>query len=326
MLITLISLVLGFALLVFGANFLVDGACRLAARLGVPDRVAGLTIVAIGTSLPELVVSVTSGANGHASMALGNVVGSCIANLLLILGAAAVIAPIKLSKQTIRFEIPASIGTCLLLALFGNTGDVITRFEGGILLVAFAAFIVRAAIVGLREGSNEDNSEDKTVEEIDKNFSEPYLVRGPVTDCFFVIAGIVLLKVGADLAVNSSVSIADAFGVSERIIGMTVVALGTSLPELVTSVVAALRGNSDISVGNVTGSNVANLLLVIGMPALLSPIAFSTSYNIDIILVIICSLVLMSFAFIGKRNQMGRIQGLIFLGVYILYIGFSVAM
>ena len=327
MFLTLITLVLGFALLVFGANFLVDGACRLAARLGVPDRVAGLTIVAIGTSLPELVVSVTSAAGGHASMALGNVVGSCIANLLLILGAAAVIAPVKLSRDTIRFEIPASISACLLLALFANTTNVITTFEGVILLIAFAAFIVRTAVVGLREGADDEQEEiEEDAPELDEKPSGPYLLKGPLTDCFLVIAGIVLLKVGADMAVGSSVTIADALGVSERIVGMTVVALGTSLPELVTSVVAALRGNSDIAVGNVMGSNIANLLLVMGMPALFSPIAYDPSYNLDILLVVVCSLVLAGFAFLGKPNRMGRIEGSVFIAVYLAYIGISIVL
>ena len=157
-LLSLIAIVVGFGLLVGGANLLVDGACRLAARFGMPERVAGLTVVAIGTSLPELVVSITSAAAGHADMAFGNVVGSCLANLLLILGLSAVIAPVALSRGTIRFEIPVSVAACALLALLANTGGEVTRLEGVVLLVAFAAFLVRTTQMGLKEGAGEKDA------------------------------------------------------------------------------------------------------------------------------------------------------------------------
>ena len=157
-LLSLLAIVAGFGLLVGGANLLVDGACRLAARFGMPERVAGLTVVAIGTSLPELVVSITSAAAGHADMAFGNVVGSCLANLLLILGLSAVIAPVALSRGTIRFEIPVSVAACALLALLANTGGEVTRFEGVVLLLAFAAFLVRTTQMGLKEGADEKDA------------------------------------------------------------------------------------------------------------------------------------------------------------------------
>lgn len=320
-LLSLVIIVVGFGLLVGGANLLVDGACRLAARFGMPERVAGLTVVAIGTSLPELVVSITSAAAGHADMAFGNVVGSCLANLLLILGLSAVIAPVALSRGTIRFEIPVSVAACALLALLANTDGEVTQLEGIVLLAAFAAFLVRTTQMGLREGADEKDADPRQD------------VGGQATDgrrssvawaLWLVVAGAVMLKVGADLVVDNATLLAGAAGISERVIGITVVALGTCLPELVTSVVAALRGNSDIAVGNVTGSNIANLLLVMGGPALFSPIPYDAAYNLDLVLVAAFSLALVGFAYVGRRHEMSRVNGVIFVVLYAAYIATSV--
>ena len=314
MLLPLVLIVIGFALLVAGANLLVDGACRLAARLGMPERVAGLTVVAIGTSLPELVVSVTSAVGGHADMAFGNVVGSCLANLLLILGLSAVIAPVTLSRSTQRFEIPVSVAACGLLTLLANTDGRVTAVEGAVLLVAFAAFVARTAVVGLAEGAAEKDD-------------------GPAADAprpsvpmaaWLVVVGAVMLKVGADFVVDNATAIASAAGISERVIGITVVALGTCLPELVTSVVAALRGNSDIAVGNVVGSNISNLLLVMGGPALFADIPYDAAYNLDLALLALFSAVLVGFAFIGRRHEMSRANGVVFVVLYAAYVAASV--
>ncbi len=314
MLLSLLVIAIGFALLVFGANFLVDGACSIARRLGVPDRVAGLTIVAIGTSLPELVVSVTSAVGGHADMAFGNVVGSCLANLLLILGLSAVIAPVALSRSTQRFEIPVSVAACGLLALLANTGGQVTMIEGVVLLVAFAAFVARTVRVGLAEGAGEKDEAGEDVE------PQPVFFRSLV----MVAVGIAMLKFGADLVVDNATAIASAMGISERVIGITVVALGTCLPELVTSVVAAFRGNSDIAVGNVVGSNISNLLLVMGGPALFASIPYDVAYNVDLALLAIFSLALVGFAFIGRRHEMSRANGVVFVVLYAAYIATSV--
>ena len=313
MLFSLLLIALGFALLIFGANFLVDGACRIAARLGVPDRVVGLTIVAIGTSLPELVVSVTSAVGGHADMAFGNVVGSCLANLLLILGLSAVIAPVTLSRSTQRFEIPVSVAATGLLALLANTDGRVTAAEGAILLAAFVAFVARTAVVGLAEGAAE------------KDAAAADAPRPNVaTAVWLVVVGAVMLKFGADLVVDNATAIASAAGVSERVIGITVVALGTCLPELVTSVVAAFRGNSDIAVGNVVGSNISNLLLVMGGPALFADIPYDAAYNLDLALLALFSAVLVGFAFIGRRHEMSRANGVVFVVLYAAYVAASV--
>ncbi len=321
MLLNLIIIAIGFALLIFGANWLVEGSCNIAARLGVPERVAGLTIVAIGTSLPELVVSVTSAVAGHADMAFGNVMGSCLANLLLILGLSAVIAPVTLSRSTQRFEIPVSVAACALLVLLANTDGQVTMIEGVILLAAFAAFVIRTVVVGLKEGAGEKAAQDA---ELEAEFEAEGRSSNLIRDVLFIVAGIAMLKFGADFVVDNSVSIASALGISERIIGITVVALGTCLPELVTSVVAAFRGNSDIAVGNVVGSNISNLLLVMGGPALFSNIAYDPVYNVDLALLAIFSVVLVGFAFIGRRHEMSRANGVVFVVLYAAYIATSV--
>lgn len=319
-LLSLLAIVVGFGLLVGGANLLVDGACRLAARFGMPERVAGLTVVAIGTSLPELVVSITSAAAGHADMAFGNVVGSCLANLLLILGLSAVIAPVALSRGTIRFEIPVSVAACALLALLANTGGEVTRFEGVVLLLAFAAFLVRTTQMGLKEGADEKDAGSREGAGAGAPAKKPSVAWA----VWLVVVGAVMLKVGADLVVDNATLVASAAGISERVIGITVVALGTCLPELVTSVVAALRGNSDIAVGNVTGSNIANLLLVMGGPALFSSIPYDAVYNLDLALVAAFSLALVGFCYVGRRHEMSRVNGVIFVVLYAAYIAASV--
>ena len=319
-LLSLLAIVVGFGLLVGGANLLVDGACRLAARFGMPERVAGLTVVAIGTSLPELVVSITSAAAGHADMAFGNVVGSCLANLLLILGLSAVIAPVALSRGTIRVEIPVSVAACALLALLANTGGEVTRFEGVVLLLAFAAFLVRTTQMGLKEGADEKDAGSREGAGAGAPAKKPSVAWA----VWLVVVGAVMLKVGADLVVDNATLVASAAGISERVIGITVVALGTCLPELVTSVVAALRGNSDIAVGNVTGSNIANLLLVMGGPALFSSIPYDAAYNLDLALVAAFSLALVGFCYVGRRHEMSRVNGVIFVVLYAAYIAASV--
>ena len=322
MLLSLIIIAVGFAMLIFGANWLVDGACSIAARLGVPERVAGLTIVAIGTSLPELVVSVTSAVGGHADMAFGNVMGSCLANLLLILGLSAVIAPVTLSRSTQRFEIPVSVAACGLLALVANTDGQVTMLEGVVLLAAFAAFVARTVVVGLKEGAGEKDADQKGAPAGEP--ASPTRPSNTLRDLALIVVGIALLKFGADFVVDNATAIASAMGISERIIGITVVALGTCLPELVTSVVAAFRGNSDIAVGNVVGSNISNLLLVMGGPALFSNIAYDPVYNADLVLLAIFSLVLVGFAFIGRRHEMSRANGVVFVVLYVAYIATSV--
>lgn len=333
-------ILVGFVLLVVGADKLVDSASSIAARFGMPDRVIGLTIVAVGTSLPELVVSVTSGVGGHADMVFGNVVGSCLANILLILGISALISPIPLSRSTRRFEIPASIASVALLLVFANTGGRISLIEGVAMLALFAAFMVRSAVVGTRAKRAQDMSDVEPLSAADTRVlavsGEPAAggagypdldladvkvkQRNILVDLLIIAVSIALLKVGADFVVNNSVAVASGLGVSERVIGITVVALGTCLPELVTGVVAALKGNIEIAVGNVIGSNVANVLLVIGAPALFSAVPYDTTYNVDFVLQIAFTAALLLCALRKPRNRVGRMDGIAFTFLYVVYI------
>lgn len=363
-------ILIGFVLLVVGADKLVESASSIAARFGMPERVIGLTIVAAGTSLPELVVSVTSGAGGHADMVFGNVVGSCLANILLILGISSLISPIPLARSTRRFEIPASIASVVLLLAFANTGGQITVVEGATMLAFFAAFMVRSAVVGTRAKRAEDMSdvEPLALAATPAADSTGALEQGPMAavapaagsvagfaqgsvaglaqgsaaapaagsatgaaavklrqqnlliDALVIAVSIALLKFGADFVVDNSVIVASGLGVSERVIGITVVALGTCLPELVTGVVAALKGNTEIAVGNVIGSNVANVLLVIGAPALFSAVSYDAAYNVDFILQIVFTAALLACAFHRPRNRVGRIDGIAFTFLYVAYI------
>lgn len=330
MLLQLILILFGFVLLIGGANMLVDGSSQIAARIGLPDRVIGLTVVAVGTAMPELVVSVVSAVDGHADMAFGNVAGSCMANLLLILGMSAIITPLGLSRRTQRFEIPLSVAAVALLVVLSNIGGSLNAIEGLVLLACFVAFIANAVITGLREGDSgredldpEQQLAPHELEDEDADEDEP---RGPLVSLALILVGIAFLKIGADYVVNNSVDLATGLGISERVIGITVIALGTCLPELVTSVVAAFRGNTDIAVGNVVGSNITNVLMVMGVPALFSPIAYDAGYNFDFILLAIFSIVLVGFAFVGTKHTMTRREGVAFVFLYVVYIVLSMMM
>ena len=317
MIVQALVVIVGFALLVVGADALVEGASRIAARVGLSERVIGLTVVAIGTCMPEIVVSVTSAAQGHADMAFGNVAGSCMANLLLILGLSAVVSPLPLSRRTTRFEIPASVAAVAALLVASNMGGRLDRTGGMALLALFVAFVAWTVACGMRsDAQGEPVADELPGDPDDGRDGHDGRVMGlrvsdsPVATALLV-AGIALLKLGADQVVGGATSIAGALGVSERVIGITVVALGTCLPELVTSVVAAARGNADLAIGNVLGSNVANVLLVMGVPALFSPIAFDPVYNLHFAAVMLGSLMLAGFAFVDRRHTMTRRDGVV---------------
>lgn len=348
MLINLILIACGFALLIVGANALVDGACGIARRLGLPDRVTGLTVVAVGTAAPELVVGITSALEGHADMAFGNVAGSCLANLLLILGLSATITPLALGRRTVRFEIPASLAAIGALVAFANTGGALTALEGAVLLAGFIAFMACTVRAGLREGAASAESGLAAAADAESGGEAApaaaeaaaaaddgldalgrikavagALAAHPLGAALFIAGGIALLKVGADLVIAHSVAVASAVGISERVIGITVIALGTCLPELITSVVAAFRGNTDLAVGNVVGSNVTNVLLVMGAPALVATVPYGASYNLDFGLLALFTAVLAGFARTGARGRMSRAGGVVFVVLYAAYLGLA---
>ena len=325
MLISFLIIVGGLVLLTFGADLLVKGATNIAERFGMPDRIAGLTVCAVGTAMPEVFVSVTSAIEGHAEVAFGNVIGSCMANLLLILGLSAAVVPLGLSRRTQRFEIPVTVISIAALAFVANTGAGITFWQGAVLLALFAAFMAATVYEGLKEGAsgheNIDPLDDQGANDAEiEQAREQGRRSNPIIDLALIAASIALLKFGADFVVDSAVAVAGGLGISERVIGITVVALGTCLPELVTSVVAAARGNTDLAVGNIVGSNITNILLVMGAPALFATVPYPASYNLDLALLAVFSAGLVACAFIGERHTFTRLNGVIYVFCYVVYI------
>jgi len=309
-----ILIVIGFFLLIKGADYLVDGSVGIAKRFHIPEIVIGLTIVSIGTSMPELIVSITSAFEGFSDMAIGNVVGSNIANLLLILGVAAVLQPVLLKKETRLIEVPLCLAISVIFYFICNRGQDVTRVDGLILIGLFVLFIIYTIVMAFK--GNEFDKEDET--EVKENAQEDK--KQPVLKNLFHIAlGIAALKFGGDLAVNNAVIVAEWFGLSEKIISVTILAIGTSLPELVTTVSAAIKKESDIAIGNILGSNIFNMLLIIGVSALIKPITYNLSYNMDMYIAMIAAFVLFLFAYIPPKNQMSRMNGIVYLLIYIIY-------
>ncbi len=315
MLISIILIIIGFALLIKGADFLVEGSSKIAKKFHIPEIIIGLTIVSIGTSMPELFVSVTSALEGYSDMAMGNVIGSNICNLLLILGLSTVIKPVKFQRETRLIEIPTCLLITVLFMVLCNTGESITRLEAIILMALFMIFIIYTIIMG-KKGEKFD---EKAQEEQEENKLEEKI---PILrNVIYIILGIIGLKIGGDLSVNNSVIIAQHFGISEQIISLTILAIGTSLPELVTSVTAAIKGNSDIAIGNIIGSNIFNMLLIIGVSSLIKPITYNTAYNMEMIILIAGTLLLSLFPIIPPKNKMNRWNGAIYLVMYAIYMG-----
>ncbi|MDT0676037.1 calcium/sodium antiporter [Autumnicola musiva] len=317
MLIDVILLICGFAALIFGATKLVDAASSVAVKLGIPNIVIGLTIVAFGTSAPELVVNVFASVNGSTEMVLGNVLGSNIFNILGILGIASIIYPLTVKNNTTWLEIPLSLlaAVCVLVIaadvfLDGASGNIISRSEGVVLLLFFAIFLVYNLTVA-KAGGEEEEMETK-------DYSTGKAV-------IFIILGLAGLIIGGRLIVDSAVDIAEVIGLSERIIGLTVVSVGTSLPELATSIIAVRKKNVDIAIGNVVGSNIFNIFLILGISTTVAPLYLKDGAFFDIFVNIAAGMLLFIFIFTGKGRKLERWEGIILLGLYIAYVSFLVA-
>jgi cation:H+ antiporter len=311
---TLLLLVLGLLFLVLGAEALVRGASKLAATVGVSPLVIGLTVVAYGTSTPEMVVSVMSGLAGQADIALGNVVGSNIFNVLFILGISALLVPLVVSQQLVRFDVPLMIAVSLLLCLLGLDGkigrvDGLFLFAGGILYTVFLIYQSRKENQDIRE-------------EYAKEYGSQVVPSFPswTINTVFIVGGLGLLVLGSRWLVDSAVTIAQLIGVSELVIGLTIVAAGTSLPEVATSIIASLRGERDIAVGNVVGSNIFNILAVLGLSSIVTPdgIHVSTAaQRFDIPVMIAVAVACLPIFFTG--HVIARWEGALFLGYYVVY-------
>ena len=307
---TIIFLLAGFVLLIKGADFFVDGASAIAQKLKVPSLVIGLTIVAMGTSLPELAVSVTASISGNNALSVSNVVGSNLFNLMVVLGLSAVLTPIIVSEDTLKKDYPFSVACAIALLVMGAIGMELGHVDGIILLVVFVGFIIFQVRAGLRHrrevlasGATEDEEEIKDM---------PYWQA-----ILFIVGGAAAIKFGGDFVVNSAVDIATAFGLSQTLIGLTIVALGTSLPELVTSVVAAKKGELDMAVGNVVGSNIFNILMILGVAAAISPITFLMENMVDIAILLAFSII--TYLFCRTNKQLGKKEGAAMLALYAAY-------
>ena len=316
MLVTVLLFVLGLVLLIAGSELLVRGASRLAAALGVSPLVVGLTVVALGTSAPELAVGIQSALAGQADLAVGNVVGSNILNVLLILGAAALIAPLVVAQQLVRLEVPLLIGVSLLFFALARDGAV-GRSDGAVLLLGGVAYTLFSVRQSRKESAavKKEYADEFALSAREKH--RPGFVLGQI---LLIASGLVLLVLGARWLVDGAVTFARLLGVSELVIGLTVIAVGTSLPEIATTVVASLKGERDIAVGNVVGSNLLNLLVVLGLTAMVAPGGVPVSrgaLTFDIPIMIAVAAACLPVFFIGGR--IARWEGALFLAYYGAY-------
>ena len=313
MFLDIIYILVGVALVLWGADRLTEGAASLARRLNVPEIVIGLTIVAAGTSAPELFVSVVSALNDTPDLAVGNVVGSNIMNTLLIVGVAAMVAPMVISRSTVRKDIPFTVVSALLLvvlcldgfASLAIGGNTISRFDGIALLVAFVLFMVYTFSVAKKNNATDDSPATKPI--------------AAWVSMVFVVLGLACLVVGSNLFVSSATNVATALGVSQSVIGLTIVAGGTSLPELATSVVAARKGQSAIAIGNVIGSNVFNILLILGLTAVICPMQIGGITLIDLLVMLLAAVLVWLFSFTKYRVE--RWEGAVLTACFLTYLG-----
>nr|WP_278679589.1 calcium/sodium antiporter [Clostridium paraputrificum] len=311
-----IILIIGFFLLIKGADIFVDGASSIAKKIGIPSVIVGLTIVSLGTSAPELAVSLISSFNGNNGIAVGNVLGSNLFNTLVVLGGTAIVAPLLIKKSTIKRDYIATlvvtILTCFLIfGLVPKSENMLSRISGIILLVVCIAYMFI-----LVKAAKKDSVKDE------ENTSEIKMSK----NILLSLIGVVGIVFGGNLVVDSATNIAYALGMSEKLVGLTIVAVGTSLPELVTSIVAALKGENDIALGNVLGSNIFNLVLILGASATISPITVSGVMLIDLIILIAVTLFIGALIFFNKKEdkRLGRLEGIILVGIYVAYLAYII--
>jgi cation:H+ antiporter len=315
MIIQILILIAGLLLILFGANYLVDGSSSIAKKFGLSEFVIGLTIVGIGTSTPEMVVSFLSSFQGKADMAIGNIVGSNIFNTMMILGVTALISPLVITRSNLKRDIPLNILVTVLLILlgmnltiFGHGQNQLCRLDGVILLLIFAWYMWSSF---RNDTPDEEEGEMK--------------VYSLGVSIFLIIAGLAGLIIGGRLFVNSATELARLFGVSDKFIAITVMAAGTSMPELATCVVAALKGRGQLALGNVLGSNISNILLILGGAALINPLSFSGMTYVDLGAVLLCAIFILGSAYLFKKKQLDRFEGVILLLMVAGYMWYLIA-
>lgn len=317
MFIQLLILIFGFILLVSGANSLVNGASGIAKKFNIPEILIGLTIVALGTSLPELVVTIISAATNSTDIVVGNVIGSNICNMLLILGIVTIIKPVKFEKTTIKQNIPLLIGITSLvlimgLGLFSDQKLIFTKLDGTILLIIALIYFVYPIIQYVKQTKSDTELINLEIEKTDND-------NNIIRNIIYILLGGFALKYGGDFVVNSATLIATALNISERVISLTIVALGTSLPELITSIVAIVKHDEDLAEGNIIGSCIINFCLILGLGAFISNLPITISYIENLILLLASSILIWLYSLGNKDNTLTRSNGIILLIIYLIY-------
>lgn len=305
---------IGFIFLIIGAEALVKGSSNIAKKFHIPEIIIGLTIVCIGTSLPELIITITSASKGYTDLIVGNAIGSNLCNILLILGIAAILKPVKVEKEIKNFHMPLAIFATILVLVIGNLSIgsgkfIIGRLEGIILLILFAIYFSYPIIIAIKDILKVEHQKRKPRKDI-----------SVIKSILLIIIGGIMLKYGGDFVVETCESIALYFGISERIIGLTIVAIGTALPELVTTIIATIQKDTSLALGNLIGSCMLNLWLIIGIGAVITPLVFSVQFNINLILLAFATLIIWLFCYIGKKDTITSAKGLILLFMFFVYI------
>lgn len=308
-----VLLIIGFVFLVKGADAFVEGCSSVAKRFHVPTLIIGMTIVAMGTSLPETAVSITASISGNNALAVSNAVGSNIFNLMVVVGVCAVLTPVAVQVGILKRDFPLSIACAILLLILGAIGMMLGHVDGAVFIVLFAFFILYMIRSAKNAGNGAEGEEDELLAEAEK-----MSVMSVPKSLIYIVAGGVAIALGSDWVVDGATTVASAMGISQTLIGLTVVAFGTSLPELATSIVAAKKNEVDMALGNVIGSNIFNILMVLGIASAISPVAFLTENIIDIVILIIFSVIVWVLAW--TKKELNRKEGILMLVLYAAYV------
>ena len=316
MLVYITMIIIGFVLLVIGADLLIKGASNVAKRFKISETLIGLTIVALGTSAPELIITITSASQGATDLIIGNAVGSNLCNILLILGMMSIIRPVELEKEIIKLHLPISLFVAIIIlgmelsTVLMSQRMILDRLDGMILITLFAIYFSYPVFSEIKNIINTNKESKKSS---DKENINVFL------SIFYIIIGVVLLKYGGDFVVDNATNIAQEFHLPERVIGLTIIAIGTAMPEFVTSIVAVIKKDTSLAVGNLVGSCVLNLLLILGVGAIITPLNFYEEFNNNIIWLIISTMIIWLLNFVGKKDTITRFKGLILLAMFSIY-------
>ena len=314
----ILFMIVGLTLLIKGADFLVKGATAIAKRFNISEMLIGIIIVGLGTSLPEIIITINSSFSGHPEIIIGNAIGSCVCNLLFVIGIASICKPLKIDERLLKFHLPLSLFASVILAIVTNFGEryEISRIEGLILLIITGIYLIYTCVEGKVENLENQRALNKEFKskEAQKRLSI-------ITIVIYVIIGFIALKYGADFVVDSATEIARNFNVSESLISLTIIAVGTALPEIVTSIIAAIKKDPDLAMGNVIGSNIYNLILLPSLGAVISPIKYDTQFNITILFIFLIILYMMLSERVKRhKGLISRKKGFFLVTIYILYI------